>query len=444
MKTCEEMLFGISIDEHILFKASLALLCFLSLVLMLISILIIWLKKIQRQIVGLTENTWSLPLLTSKTKAENCEEQNSWTNLWSSAVYELSSFDGDGPRSDLIQETSFDNSLAQGNDEKSVHDSNTQEESIASDNNNASNVQNVDDSSAAHHPMSNDSERDIKGGKLKKDYMSLKGARDHTYAKPGADSARVESKMGCEECQNRKALNEQKNGDGHQDDHGYLVVIHSDESSALSDGTENEKPPYEDESSYLIPIQESKLKENGHHKMESKIGTEPEGKRKANGVSIIDDRVPPLDEKNDGPVSPGHGDYYSYAYMQTKDWTELVDHNNSTTGKAKPVTKSSTDYNHEYNAVHETEVNLSKEQEYSTDQIYSIIHDSNNTNNASVQSDREVVYVNQNGVQNPGVEYSDDVPVYANEPTQQQSSVCNDNPAFKFCNVDDIPVYENP
>jgi len=93
-----------------------------------------------------------------------------------------------------------------------------------------------------------------------------------------------------------------------------------------------------------------------------------------------------------------------------------------------------------FTVVHETEVNSSKEQEYSTDQIYSIIHDSNNNTNAGVQS--EVVYVNQNGVQNLAAESSDGVAVYANNEAQQQSFMCNDNSAF--CNVDESPLYDNP
>lgn len=267
MKTCEEMLFGISIDKHILFKASLVLLCFFSLLLVFISILIVWLGKIQRQIVCVTKNTCSLPLVIS-----NFEKNNSWKHLLDSAAYGPSSSDGDGPRSDLPQETSFDSSSAQGNDAKSVHGSNTQEEAIASDNNDASNVQNGDDSSAAHYSTSNDSEQNIKHDKLKKDYMSLKGAKDPTYAKRVANSSQVESKMGCDERQNGKASNEEKNKDTNEDDHGYLMVIHSDKTSALSEGTEDKKPPYEDESLYLIPI-ESKPEEDGHHKMESESTT---------------------------------------------------------------------------------------------------------------------------------------------------------------------------
>ena len=495
MKTCEEMLFGISIDEHVLFKASLALLCLLSLFLILISILIVWSRKIQQQIVCLTKNTCSLQLVIS-----NFEEKNSWKDLVGSAAYGPCISDGDGPRSNLANETSFDSSLTQGNDAKSVHGSNTQEEAIASDNNDASNVQNIDDSSAAHYSTSNDSEQNIKGDKLKKDYMSLKGTTNHTYAKPGADSLQMESKMGCDQRQNGKALKEEKNQNTHEDDHGYLVVIHSDKSSALSEGTEDENPPHEDESLYLIPI-ESKPEEDGHHKIE----TESERKSMGNGVSKIDDSVSPLDDleeyaypssqhvgklttfghtvefqqtqpgftkdadvddsgylivqqaegsasgkagtgipvgpfqargtsENDGLVNATHGDDNSYEYIPTKEWTEPVDNSDSTTGKGKPATNSSAEDNHGYlTVVHETEVNSSKEEEHSTDQIYSIIYHSNNNKNTGVQS--EVTYVNQNVFQNLGVECSDDVPVYANNDAPHQTS---------FCNVDESPLYDNP
>lgn len=521
MKTCEEMLFGISIDEHVLFKASLVLLCFLSLLLILILFLIVWLRKIQRRVVSLTKNTCSLPLVTSNKKAVNFKTKNSWKNFVGAAAYGPLSFDGDGPRSDLQQETSFDSSLAQGNDGKSVHGSNTQEESITSDINDASNVQNVSDSSAAHHFTSNHPEQNINGGKLKKDYMSLKGATDHTYAKPGADSSPIEPEMGCDERQNGKAFNEEQKDDTHEDYHGYLVVIHSDKSSALSEGTENEMPSHEDESLYLIPI-ESKPEENGHHKKEKEIGTNSEGKNNAGGASKNDDRVSPLDDleegkygypssqhvgklttfgynavtefqhkqpgiskgvdeddsgylivqhveheaagkagancpidqfqtggisESDGPVNPGHGEDNSYDYIQTKDWTAPPDNaafklqRYHATGNGQPFTNSSPEGNHDYlTVVHEREVNSSKEQERTTDQIYSIIHDSNNNNNAGLQS--EVTYVNQINVQNLGVEYSDDVPVYENSEVQQQSSMCNDNPAFS--DVDESPIYDNP
>jgi len=500
MKTCEERLFGISIDELVLFKASLVVLCFLSLLLVLISILIVWLRKIQRQIVGSTKNTRSLPLVSPR--AANFEGKNSWKNLEDSTVYGASSSDRNGTGSNLQQETSFDNFLAPGNDEKSA----TQEEFIARDKNDATNVQNVDSAfSAPYYLARNDYEQNVKGGKLKKDYMSLKGAKDHMYAKLEADdeSTQLESKMGCDERQN--------GDDSNEDDHGYLVVIHSDKSPALSEGTGNEKPPPEDESLYLIPF-ESKMEEDGHNKMEGKIGTEF-GMSKGNGASNVDDRAPPFkdleegkyeylssqhvgklstfghnaeiqqtqlgvskdadeddsgylivqhvgdgadgkagtdipvsqfqagvsSENDESAVNPRHGDDNSYDYIQTKYWTEPADNNDST--KDKPVTNLSTEDSLGYlTVIHETEVNSSKEQEYSTDQIYSIIHDGNNNTNVGVQS--EVVYVNQNGAQNPGAECPDDVPLYANNDAQQQSSMCNDNVAFS--NVDESPLYDNP
>ena len=68
----------------------------------------------------------------------------------------------------------------------------------------------------------------------------------------------------------------------------------------------------------------------------------------------------------------------------------------------------------------------------------SIIHDSNDNNNAGVQSE---AYVNQNGVQNLGVEYADGVPVYENNDAPHQTSM-QENP--DFCNVDESPLYDNP
>ena len=487
MKSCEAiLLFGISIDGHVLFKASLFILCFLALLLTSISILIVWLRKIQCRVDGLTKNTCSLPLVISRKRVANFERKNSWKNVLVSAAYGPLSTDRDGHSSDLKEETSFGGSLAQGND--SVHGSNTRQESIDSDKNEASNAENVDDSSAAHERMSNNSEQNIKGDKLKRDYMSLKGAKDHTYAKPSADSTQVESELRCDERQNGKALTEGKNDETHLDDNGYLVVIHSDKSSALSEGTETEMSPHEGESSYLIPI-DSKAEENGHHKMETINGTENEGKNKAatfghnaefqqtqpgvskhrdeddygylivqqveaNGAAGKAGTSNPVGQlqsggvsQSDGPVNPGHGDENNYDYIQTKYWTKPVDNNdskhqrNNAAGKGKPLTNSSADDDHEYlNVVHETEVNSSKEQENSPDQIYSIVHDSNNNSNSGVQS--EVLYVNQNSVQNPGVEYSDDVPVYVNSEAEQQSFMCNDNTAF--CDVDESPLYDNP
>lgn len=490
MKSCEAiLLFGFSIDGHVIFKASLFILCFLALLLTSILILIFWLRKIQCRVDGLTKNTCSLPLVISRKRAVNFERENSWKDLLVSAAYGPLSTDRDGHRSDLPEETSFGSSLAQGNDGKSVHGSNTQQEAINSDKNEASNAENVDDSSAAHERMSNNSEQNIKGDKLKRDYMSLKGAKDHTYAKPSADSSQVESELRCVERQNGKALSEGKNDGTHLDDNGYLVVIHSDKSSALSEGTENEMSPHEDESSYLIPI-DSKAEENGHHKMETINGTENEEKSKATtfehnaefqktqpgfskhrdeddyGYLIVQQveangaggnagtnnpvgqlQSEGISSQSDGTVNPGHGDENNYDYIQAKYWTKLVDNNdskqqrNNAAGKGKPLTNSSAEDDHEYlNVVHEREANSSKEQENSTDQIYSIIHDSNNNNNSGVQS--EVLYVNQNSVQCPGVEYSDDVPVYVNSEAEQQSFMCNDNTAF--CDVDESPLYDNP
>ena len=476
MKTCEEVLFGISIDNHVLFKASLALLCFLSLLLILTSILAVWLRKIQREIVCLTKNTC---LVMSNKKAATFKKRNSWGNLVGVNAYGPLGFDGDRPRSELYRETSFDNSLAPENDGKSLHDSNTQEE--------------VDGNSAAHHSTSN--HLHMKGGcKLEKDYMSLKilkSAKEHTYAKPCAKSPRLKNKTGRDVRQN--GMNEKQTNDAHKDGDDYLVVIHSDKSPALSERTETETPPHEDESLYLIPI-ESKPEENGHQKMERKTGTEFEEKGKANGVSKNDDPVSPLDDpekakygyisgqslgklttfgnnaelqqtqtgftkdsdeddfgylilqqvecgaagkagtsipvgpfqagdasENNGPMNATHRDDNSYEYIQTKDWTGQVDNSdfkvrkNNPTDKGKPVPNS---------VVHETEPSSSKEQGHSSDRMCSIIHDSNNNNNAGVQ------------------QYSGDVPVYGNNDAQEQSSMCNDNPAF--CNVQESPLYDNP
>jgi len=496
MKTCEKMLFGISIDEHVLLKASLALLCFLSLLLIVISILIVWLKKLQRRVASLTKNACPLSLVISNKRKATFRKRNSWKNLVGVNAYGPLGLDGDGSPSDLPQETSFDNSLAPENDDKSVHGSNTADDVL--------------DSPAAHHSTTNHPHQKTKGDyKLEKDYMSLKnfkGAKEHTYARPCANSPRVKSKMGCAERQNGKALDEQRNDDSHEDDHGYLVVIHSDKSSALSEGTEKETPSKEEESLYLIPI-ESKLEENGLPKMESKNETDSEGNSKANVVSKNDDRASPLDvpeegkygylasqhviklatfghnnvdfqqtqpgaskdadeddsgylilhhvkdrahgkagtnipvgqfqagdlSESDGPVNKSHRDDNSYEYIQTIDRTRPADNNdsqlqtNNPTGKGKPVTNSSAEDNHDYLTPvgHETEVT---------------IHDNNNNTNAGAQS--EVIYVNQNCVQNLGVEYPDDVTVYANNDAQQQSYMSNDNAAF--CTVDENPLYDNP
>ena len=501
MKTCEEVFFGISIDKHVLLKASLALLCFLSLLLILISILAVWLRKIQRQLVCLTKNICSLPLVISNKKAATFKKRHSWKSLVGVNSYGLLGFDGDRPRSELYRETSFDNSLAPEDDGKSLHDSKTQEE--------------VDGSPAAHYSTSNHPQMNTRGNyKLEKDYMSLKnlkGVKEHTYATPCAKSPRLKNKMERDVRQNGR--NEKQTNDTHKEDNEYLVVIHSDKSPALSAGTETETPPREDESLYLIPI-ESKPEENGHQKMERKTGTEFEEKSKANGVSKNDGRLSPLDDPEKGkygyipgqrvgklttfghnddfqqtqpefskdsdeddsgylilqhveggasgkagtsipvgpfqaggtseserPVNPCRGDDNSYEYIQTKDWTGPVDNSdskvqkNNPIGKGKPVPNSLSEDNHDYlTAVHEKEVNSSKEQEHSTDRIFSIIHDSNNNNNAGVQSEF--------GVQNLGVEYSDDGAVYDNKDAQQQSSMCNDNPAS--CNVDESPLYDNP
>ena len=493
MKTCEEVLFGISIDKHVLFKASLVLLCFLSLLLILISILAVWLRKIQRQILC------SLPLVITHKKTATFKKRHSWKNLVNANAYGPLGSDGDRPRSDLHRETSFDNSLAPENDEKSLHDSNTQVE--------------IYDSSAAYQSTTNHPQMNTKGShKLEKDYMSLKNLKGaHTYAKPCTNSPRVKNKMGLDLRQNGR--NEKQKDDTHKDDNEYLVVIHSDKSPTLSEGTEPETPPREDESLYLIPI-ESKPEENGHHKMEM----ESKGKSMANGVSKNADCVSPLDDpeeskygylpgqhvgklttfgrnaeiqqthpgvskdadeddsgylilqhvevgaagkvgtnipvgpfqaggtsESDGPVNPRHGDDNSYEYMPTKGWTGPVDNNdsnpqrNNPTGEGKPVPNSSSEDNHDYlKVVHETEVNSSKEQEHSTDRILSIIHDSNDNNNAGVQSE---AYVNQNGVQNLGVEYADGVPVYENNDAPHQTSM-QENP--DFCNVDESPLYDNP
>jgi len=486
MKSCEAiLLFGISIDGHVIFKASLFILSFLSLLLISISILIVWLRKIQCRVDGLTKNTCSIPLVISRKRAANFERKNSWKDLLVSAAYGPLSTDRDGQPSDLPVETSFGSSLAQGNDGKSLHGSNTQQGSINSNKNEASNAENVDDSSAGHERMSDNSEQNIKGDKLKRDYMSLKSAKDHTYAKPSADSTQVESELRCDERQNGNALSEGKNDETHLDDNEYLVVIHSDKSSALSEGTENKMSPHEDESSYLIPI-DSKAEKNGHHKIATINGTENEDKSKAStfehnaefqktqpgvskhrdeddygylivqqaeangagGKAGTNNQVEQLQSRgissqSDGPVNPGHGDENNYEYIQMKYWTKPVDNNdskqqrNNATGQVKPLTNSSAEDDHEYlNVVHEREVNSSKEQENSTEQIYSIIHDSNNNNNSGVQS--EVHYVNQN----PGAEYSDDVPVYVNSEAEQQSFMCNDNTAF--CDVDESPLYDNP
>ena len=415
------MLFGISIDEHVLFKASLILLCFLSLLLILISILAVWLTKIQRRVVSLTKNARSLPLVFS------------WRNLVGATAYGPLGFDRDGHRSDLPQEMSFDNLLARGNDGKSVHDASTQEEFE------------VDDSSAAHHSTNNNQpQQDTKGDcKLEKVYMSLKNlkcAKDHTYAKPCANSPRVKSKMGCDERQNGR--NEEQKDNAHEDDNEYIVVIHSDKSSSSSEGTENEMTPNTDESSYLIPI-EFKPEENGHH------GTEPEEKSKANGVSKNDDRASHLDDPEEGKSG----------YLSNQHEVKLTafGHNVEFMQQIQPrVSKDADEDDSGYIIMQHVEdgaagkagtnIPVGQFQAGGTSERNGPVNpchgDDNSYEYIQMKNWTSEVVVSDSGVQNRGAECSDGVPVYANNDSQQQSSMCNDSAAF--CNVDESPLYDNP
>lgn len=577
MKSCVEIPFGISIDEDFVFQVSLVLLCFFSSLLLLILFLIVWLGKIQHRVASISKNTCSLPLVISNKKAPaDSNKRNSCNHFTGAVAYGPLGFDGDEPRSDL-QETSFVSSVTQGEDGKSDHDSNTQEKTISSDIEDAAYHQNVDDSSTTQHSSCDHPERYVTNGKLRRMYMSLKSTKDNIYSKPCVDLSRVEfgqgecsadggvTEMNCDERQRGKDSQERQKDSTNEDDHGYLLVIHSNKATGLSDGAENEAPPHEDESLYLIPMEtESKEKRAETHSdgrvkaddvsekdarvssldnlEEDKYGylssqhvgklttfghnvvsdfqqTHPGEKIKRNGISksadedgygyLLVQHVEDVAANGDkagtnipvclsqaggipesgGPVDPSYEDENSYDYItarEVKDWSRSPDSDasklqkNYATGRAEPGAESATEESHDYlTVVHEREENnsnnkvepgalsttedchdyltviheranevedtdsedsqLTTGQENTTDQIYADINDNNNNYNAGAHS--EVIYVNQEIVPNvgAGVDYPDDVPLYANNEFQQESFTCNDNPAF----YDESPIYDN-
>lgn len=307
MKSCVEIPFGISIDEGFVFQASLVLLCFFSSLLLLVLFLIVWVRKIQHRVASISKNTCSLPLVISNKEAANSNKRNSWNRFTGAVAYGPLGLDGDEPRSDL-QETSFVSSVAQGEDGKSVHASNTQEKTskISSDIEDAAYLQNVDDNSTTQHSSCDHAERYVANRKLRKMYMSLKSAKDNTYEKPCVDSSKVQFCQGESSSdgdvtetkddgrQRGKPAQEGQKDSTNEDDHGYLVVIHSDKSTELPAGAENETPPREDESLYHIPM-ETESEEKRHQNEKKGAETHSDGKVKKDYVSKTDGRESPLD-----------------------------------------------------------------------------------------------------------------------------------------------------
>lgn len=324
MKSCVENPFGISIDENFVFQASVVLLCFFSSLLLLILFLIFWLRKIKHRVDNVSKNTCSLPLVISNKEApSDLNKINSWNHFTGAAAYGPLGFDGDEPRSDL-QETSFVSSVAQGEDGKSDHGSKTQEKTTSSDIEDAAYLQNVDDSSTTQQSSCDHPERHVTNGKLRKTYMSLKSAKDNTYAQPCVDSSQVQfcqgessvdgdvTEMKGDRRQREKSSQEGQKDRTNEDDHGYLVVIHSDIS------TENEIPPHEDESLYLIPIK-TESEEKRLHNEEKRAETHSDGRVKADGVYNKDGQVSPLDNLEE--------DKYGYLSSQQVGTLTTFGHN---------------------------------------------------------------------------------------------------------------------
>ena len=292
MKSCVEMPFGISADEDVFLKASIALLCFFSLLLAMVLFLIAWLRNIQRRVELISKNTCSLPLVIS-------DKRNSWKHLTGVAACGPLGLDGDDPPSADSPQKPFGISTTQEEEDRmSVQDFNVKEETVSNDTKDASCIENVCKRSGAQQS----SGKHVKDGKLKKVYMSLKTPTNHIYEKRHVDSSRVGlgqgqcagdgevPQMNYDKCEGRKASQENQKDNTDEDDQGYLVIIHSDESAGLSEGAENEMPPHEDESLYLIPV-ESESEENGRHKKETESGEPLDGKVKADDMSKKDGRV---------------------------------------------------------------------------------------------------------------------------------------------------------
>ena len=472
-----------------------------------------------------TTDTCSLPLVISNKEAANSDKSNTWRNIDSAVSYGPVGEDGDGPSSGL-QETSFGSSMAQ--DEKNgIED--------------ASYIQMVHDNPPIQHSPSDHAEQDQTDGNRKR-YMSLKSAKeDNQYATPGEGFAQEECSEVCERERNERQRNTNgvKDSERNEDDHGYLVVFHSDKSTGLPQGAENE-PPYEDESQYLIPV-ETGPKEERNRKEEKRTGTHSKGKEEASDVlKTENDRLSPtdnLDEDKYGCLSSQHasvnlGTFGNYAVSEFQDTQPgemfkrsgisqsadedgygylLVQHvENSAANVDKAGTKvpvnqahaggisksggqmdpdyedgnnydyiavqemknwsgspdntasklqennatcpeSSTEDNHDYlTVVHEREVDekyagrdnlhstTEQERQNTTDQIYANVHDKNNDySKMSAGARSELIYVNQEDVQNVG----DDFPIYANSEVQQDPAMRNYNPAFDY--EDENPIYDN-
>lgn len=273
----------------------------------------------QHQVDSISKNTCSLPLVISNKKAANSKKRHSWDHFTGAVAYGQLSFDAAQERSDL-QETPFVSSMAQGEDGESVHGSNTQEKTNCKDTCTTEDASNVYDSSITQRSSGDHPERYATNGKLRKIYVSLKGATDNTYTKPYADSSRLEctangeeTVMECDERQTGKSSQEKRKDQTDEDDHEYLVVIHSDEAAGLSEGVENGAYADEDESLYLIPT-EAKSEEKRFRNEGPGAGKISDGRVKADDVC-----------KNVGSVSSlDNQEEHKYKYLSSKHAGKLT------------------------------------------------------------------------------------------------------------------------
>ena len=284
------MPFGVSVGEDLIFKVSLALLSFLSLLLMFILVVILWLKKIRRQV-------------DKTTKALKLMANNSWPQMNNAYVYSAGDLNEDGTH---LRQTSFGCSEDQENEEILTNGSNAEPGEPCPESGQRKLYQSIKSPTNGNYAkLHEDSEKTVCTAAAEDFVLKNK----NTYSKPEAiiapqytlEQTDTTDKdyvvmIGEDEGTSVKCLSDSahngmnshilENGDDasqNEYENEYLAVIHTDETSRLPVEVPKTKMPHqEDESEYLVPIETPTLK--GQRKQERKSDAHSERKHVTSGV----------------------------------------------------------------------------------------------------------------------------------------------------------------
>lgn len=440
---------GIPIDVEFVFIFSVALLSVLLFLLMFIVVLILWVRKIRHRVekaiqAGTSEKKIFSPFINNAFAYSDVDMKEDETDF-NQTLFEVNG-------SNTVAEGSENGPCSKITDSEGLVSSSGHEQGAQSckvkiykslKNPTATDYAKLYEETLTKNACSEDAEDFIHNetdATNEQDYLVLIGGDAEQTAKKLQESQGKAQQSG----NASKILNNNK-VDGLVDDdtpqneyeNEYLAVIHSETTSALSEGAKNVMPQHEDESAYLVPI-ETLSTEKQQRRQEKDDERHSERKPKASGSLETDKRAQASAVARGGvQMAPYDGGKNSYEYVSSWVVKECRDNSQEaqyvnqeitvhTGDKGKMPSNENNDLeDHGKKVANSATTEIVQEQQnHATDEVYDVIRDGDNhgyTEVSASEATPEVIYQNQNDMEElsstqnaAGVGSSDDGPIYAN------------------------------